>query len=51
MQHYQNEAGGEQEGESGVVQINPGPPAGLQNLPSLMQASPSGNPAPPGTSE
>lgn len=35
MQHYQDEAGSEQEGDSGVTQIVPAGGAGLQNLPSI----------------
>jgi hypothetical protein len=45
IQHYEGEAGSEQEGNSGVTQIAPLGGAGLQNLPTL--ASPTNNPAPP----
>lgn len=51
MQHYQNEAGSEQEGDSGVTQIVPADGAGLQNLPSIV-SPPNSAPAsgPPGDS-
>ncbi|MHB8381007.1 MAG: hypothetical protein ACYDC3_01525 [Candidatus Binataceae bacterium] len=39
MQHYQNEAGSEQEGDSGVTRIVPAGGAGLQNLPSMAPPS------------
>jgi hypothetical protein len=35
MQHYQDEVGTEQEGDSGVTQIVPAGGASLQNLPSI----------------
>jgi hypothetical protein len=44
MQHYQDEVGSEQEGDSGVTQIAPAGGAGLGNLPSLVAPV---NPAPP----
>lgn len=44
MQHYQDEVGSEQEGDSGVTQIAPAGAAGLGNLPSLVAPV---NPAPP----
>lgn len=46
MQHYQDEVGSEQEGDSGVTQIMPAGGAGLQNLPSLA-APPNSAPAAP----
>ncbi|MGH7247384.1 MAG: hypothetical protein ACREH9_04695, partial [Pseudomonadota bacterium] len=45
MQHYEDEAGSEQEGDSGVSQIAPAAGAGLQNLPSLTAAP--NSPPPP----
>jgi len=36
MQHYQDEAGSEQEGDGGVTRIVPAGGAGLQNLPQLV---------------
>ncbi len=47
MQHYQDEAGSEQEGDSGVTQIVPAGGAGLQNLPSIAAPQNSPPPAPP----
>jgi hypothetical protein len=46
MQHYQDEAGSEQEGDSGVTQIVPAGGAGLQNLPSIAPPPNSAPPAP-----
>jgi hypothetical protein len=46
MQHYQDEAGSEQEGDSGVTQIVPAGGAGLQNLPSNAAPPNSAPPAP-----
>lgn len=46
MQHYQDEAGSEQEGDSGVTQIVPAGGAGLQNLPSIAAPPNSAPPAP-----
>ncbi len=46
MQHYQDEAGSEQEGDSGVTQIVPAGGAGLQNLPSIAAPTNSAPPAP-----
>ncbi|HUY27377.1 MAG TPA: hypothetical protein VMV27_08150 [Candidatus Binataceae bacterium] len=45
MQHYQDQAGGEQEGQSGVTQIQPAQGAGLQNLPALAAPETSAPPA------
>lgn len=47
MQHYQDEAGSEQEGDSGVTQIVPAGGAGLQNLPSIAAPPNSAPPAQP----
>jgi len=50
MQHYQDQTGGEQEGQSGVTQIQPAAGAGLQNLPALAAPETSTQPAAqPGT--
>ncbi|HVA76737.1 MAG TPA: hypothetical protein VNF27_02515 [Candidatus Binataceae bacterium] len=44
MQHYQDEVGSEQEGDTGVTQIAPAGGAGLQNLPSLTAPPNSASP-------
>ncbi|MFZ0657099.1 MAG: hypothetical protein WBE78_18935 [Candidatus Binataceae bacterium] len=46
MQHYQDQVGSEQEGDSGVTQIMPAGGAGLQNLPSIA-APPNSAPSAP----